>query len=54
MPDWKQVNLYQNGFLSEIGSVEQAGEGNLIPPQTGTVFCVNTLVPHTGKAVYGL
>ncbi|HEY0678902.1 MAG TPA: hypothetical protein VGD17_11490 [Chitinophagaceae bacterium] len=32
----------------------QLGEGSDVPPHSGTVFCVNTLVPQTGKAVEGV
>jgi hypothetical protein len=53
VPVAKQVNLYQNGFLSEKGPRGQGGAGMLLPPQNGTVVCEKTEVPQTGKAVAG-
>jgi hypothetical protein len=52
VPEAKHLNLYQNGFLSVIGSAEQ-GPGTLVLPQRGTVVWLNVLVPQTGKAVGG-
>ena len=53
VPPAKQVNLYQNGFLSEKGALGQGGDGIERPPQYGTVVCENIVVPQTGKAVDG-
>ena len=54
VPDLKQVNLYQKGFTSRMPpELRQVGEGKGCPSHKGTVACVNTLVPQTGKALDG-
>ena len=53
VPPAKQVNLYQNGFLSEKGPLGQDGAGTERTPQNGTVVCEKTVVPQTGNAVDG-
>ena len=53
VPDVKQVNLYQNGFISVKGSVLH-GPGIVLPPQYGTVLWLKVAIPHTGKAVEGV
>src|SRR4029079_11292493 len=52
VPLEKHLNLYQNGFVSVMGSLVQ-GLGNNLLPQRGTVVWLNVLVPQTGKAVDG-
>ena len=56
VPPVKQVNLYQKGFKSRkiTPSTPSQGPGILVPPHTGTVVCLKTLVPQTGKAVEGV
>ena len=52
VPEVKQVNLYQKGFLSS-NKVPLHLEGTVLPPQIGTDNCEKEAVPQTGKAVSG-
>ena len=52
MPEEKQVNLYQYGLRS-VRPVLPHGPTMSRLPQSGTLFCVNVVVPQTGKAVCG-
>lgn len=52
VPALKQVNLYQNGFLS-VSGVGLQGPGTCLSPQIGTEIMLKVSVPHTGKAVPG-
>jgi hypothetical protein len=53
VPVWKQVNLYQNGLISERRPGLQEGELIPLPPHNGTLFWVKVEFPQTGKAVDG-
>ena len=54
VPETKQVNLYQNGFLSWNSAAELAqGAGIDLSPQIGTLDCEKVVEPQTGKAVPG-
>jgi hypothetical protein len=54
VPAEKQVNLYQNGFLSvSTTAVEEHGAGITRSPQMGTDAMLKVSVPQTGKAVPG-